>query len=335
MSQNVCISVDAMGGDHAPEVVLKGVHAALAADKSISVILCGPAEVVEPFAAQHERCKAQIATEVIGMDEHPARAIRKKKDSSIVVGCKMVKEGYAQGFYSAGSTGACLAGAMFTIGRIKGVARPALCAMIPSPVAPTMLCDVGANAECKPEFLLQFAQMASIYTHDVLNIASPRVGLLNIGSEETKGSTFSQEAYTLLQENLPEFKGNAEGCDVLNGNFDIVVSDGFAGNVCLKTIEGTSKVIFKTLKGIFMQNLLTKLSALALKSQFKKLVDSISPDTYGGAPLLGIKGACIVGHGSSNEVAIKNGILMTARVARANVVGHIEQLINENKQKSE
>ena len=170
MTDNVTIAVDAMGGDNAPEVVLEGVAAALAADEGLTVILCGPADVVEPFAAQHARCRAQVAAEVIDMAEHPAQAVRKKKDSSIVVGCRLVKDGQAQGFFSAGSTGACLAAATLVMGRIKGISRPCLATVVPSPVRPIVLCDVGANADCKPEYLVQFAQMGSVYAQKTLRL---------------------------------------------------------------------------------------------------------------------------------------------------------------------
>ena len=324
--QNVVIAVDAMGGDNAPSVVLDGVAEALSADAALSVILCGPADVVEPFAAAHERCEARVCTEVIDMGEHPANAVRKKKDSSIVVGCCVVKEGAAQGFFSAGSTGACLAAATLGVGRIKGIARPALATVIPSPVRPVVMCDVGANADCKPEYLVQFGQMASVYAEKVLGIEQPRAALLNIGAEEAKGSQFAQQAHKLLAERLDNFAGNAEGNDILAATYDVVVTDGFTGNVCLKTIEGTSKVLFKSIKGILTQSLATKLGALTIKGGLNELKDQVSSDTYGGAPLLGVKGACIVGHGSSGPLAVKNGVLMTARIVREDVTGVIEQM---------
>lgn len=317
MADKVMISVDALGGDNAPQVVLDGVAEALAEDGDLSVILCGPAEVVEPFAAAHERCVARATTEEIGMAEHPANAVRKKKDSSIVVGCRLVKEGEAQGFFSAGSTGACLAAGTLVMGRIKGIARPALATLLPSPVKPVVLCDVGANADCKPEYLVQFAEMASIYANKVLGIDAPRVGLLNIGEEEEKGSQFAQETHQLLKEKVPGFAGNAEGRDVLGGEFDVIVCDGFTGNVCLKTIEGTAKMLFKQIKGIMTSSFKTKIGALMLKDGLKELAASVDPDEAGGAPLLGVKGACIVGHGSSGARAIKNGVLASARYVRS------------------
>ena len=309
--------------------MLEGVEQALAADADLSVVLCGPADVVEPFAEAHDRCKAQPTTEVISMAEHPANAVRKKKDSSIVVGCRLVKEGEAQGFFSAGSTGACLAAGTLVIGRIKGVSRPALATLVPSPAKPVVLCDVGANADCKPEYLVQFAKMATIYARKVLGVDNPTVGLLNIGEEEEKGSQFAQEAHALLKEQVPNFGGNAEGRDVMDGPFDVVVCDGFTGNVCLKTIEGTAKVLFSELKKVMMASLATKLAAATLKSGLKGLMGRIDPDAMGGAPLLGCKGACIVGHGSSNARAVKNGVLASAAYVRSGV----SELIAEAVQK--
>ena len=323
MPEKVTIAVDALGGDNAPGVVLDGVEQALAADEDLTVILCGPDEVVSPFAAAHDRCVAQATTEAISMGEHPAQAVRKKKDSSIVVGCRLVKEEAAQGFFSAGSTGACLAAATLVMGRAKGIARPALATVIPSPVRPIVMCDVGANADCKPEYLVQFGRMGSVYAQKMLGIEQPRAALLNIGEEEEKGSQFAQEAHKLMREKLPNFAGNAEGGDVLAANFDVFVCDGFTGNVCLKTIEGTSKVLFKTLKDIMMKSAVTKLGALTLKGGLADLKRQVSADTYGGAPLLGVKGACIVGHGSSNATAVKNGVLTSAQLVRE----HVSELI--------
>ncbi len=330
MAERITVAVDAVGGDHGAPVVLEGVAAALAEDADLEIIVCGPADVVEPFAQSHERCIAQVATEEIAMDEHPAQAVRKKKDSSIVVGCRMVKEGRAQGFFSAGSTGACLAAATLVVGRIKGVARPALCTIIPSPAKPVVMCDVGANADCKPAYLVQFAQMASTYAEQVIGIEKPKVALLNIGEEDTKGSQFTQETFALLKQEIPDFFGNAEGCDILCGEPDVYVTDGFTGNVCIKTIEGVTKTLFGCVKDIMMASASTKLAALALKSGLKELKESTSPDTYGGAPLLGVKGACLVGHGSSNALAIKNGIKTTAKTIRLDVSGIIEQVVSKS-----
>lgn len=330
MAKQAVIAVDVMGGDNSPSVVLKGVESALLADANLSVVLTGPEEVVKPFANAHERCSFEVATEVIDMAEHPARAVRKKKDSSIVVGCKLVKQGCAQGFFSAGSTGACLAAATLFIGRIKGVMRPCLATVVPSPARPVIFCDIGANADCKSEYILQFAQMGSVYASKMLNYEHPKVGLLNIGEEDTKGSMFAQATNALLREKLENFAGNAEGRDLLEGKFEVVVTDGFSGNVCLKTIEGTSKVLFRAIKQAMLSSLATKLAALVLKGSFKQLAAQVSPDTYGGAPLLGLRGACIIGHGSSNELAVKNGILTTANIVREGVSEIIEQTLSSS-----
>lgn len=329
MSRKVTIAIDAMGGDNAPEVVIQGLDEALGADEDLNAILCGPADVVEPFAASHDRCIAQIATEVIEMGEHPAQAVRKKKDSSIVVAATMVKEGKADGFFSAGSTGACLAAATLIMGRIKGISRPALACLLPSPVKPVILCDVGANADCKPEYIVQFARMAAIYSEHILGVDDPRVGLLNIGEEEEKGSMFAQEAHKLLAAEFPAFAGNAEGRDIMDGSFDVIVTDGFTGNVTLKTIEGTAKVLLKTLKGILYSSTKSKLAALAIKGDLNGLKEQLDPDRTGGAPLLGVKGACIVGHGSSSPTAIRNGIDAAADYVRQDISEYIAQTVKD------
>ncbi len=330
MSERVVIAVDVLGGDVGQTVVLPGIEQALAADPDLEVIACGPAEVVEPFAQQHDRVRAQATTEEILMGEHPVQAVRKKKDSSLVVGCRLVKEDQAQGFFSAGSTGACLAAATLVVGRIKGVARPALCTIVPSPAKPVVMCDVGANADCKPSYLVQFAQMALTYSQQIIGIKEPKVALLNIGSEEAKGSRLAQASYALLKEQVPEFIGNAEGCDLLAGQADVYVTDGFTGNVCLKTIEGVSKTLFSSVKEIMMASPVSKLGAMTLKSGLNNLKDLISADKYGGAPILGVQGACLVGHGSSNEEAIKNGVLVAARTVRLDVSGIIERTISSD-----
>lgn len=331
MADSVTIAVDAMGGDDAPDVVLEGTAQALASDPDLHVVLCGPAAVVEPFAAAHDRCVAQPCTEIIAMGEHPAQAVRAKKDSSIVVGCRLVKEGAAQGFFSAGSTGACLAAATLVMGRIKGVKRPALGQILPAYEKPTLLVDVGANADCKPEYLVQFAHMGAAYMRGIMGVAQPQVALLNIGEEETKGSAAALEAHEALKAAVPEFAGNAEGRDLLAGTFDVIVTDGFTGNVSLKTIEGTSKVLMKYLKDAFMSSTKSKIGAVLAKGGLGDLKAKVSPDTYGGSPLLGVAGACIVGHGSSNARAVANGIHVAAATVRAGVADLIAQAVSANR----
>ncbi len=326
----VRIAVDAIGGDFGAAVVGPGCLAALEESSDLRIVLCGPQEVVEEWAAKSDRIEPVVCTEEITMDEHPANAVRRKKDSSIVVGCRLVKEGRADGFFSAGSTGACLAAATLITGRIKGIARPALATIVPAPARPVIMCDVGANADCKPEYLVQFAQMASIYAEKLLGRESPTVALLNIGSEDTKGSSFALEAHALLKEQVPNFVGNGEGADLLGGHYDVFVTDGFTGNVAIKVIESTSKELFKAMKGVFKKNIVTTLAAGVLKGGLYDLKESISPDSYGGAPLLGVAGACLVGHGSSNETAVKNGILTAARTVSLGVSELIAQTVGSS-----
>lgn len=327
MSEDITLSIDAMGGDDAPGVVLTGVAEALAADEALRVILCGPAQVVDPFARAHERCTAQAAEEVIAMGEHPANAVRRKKDSSIVVGCQLVRTGAAQGFFSAGSTGACLAAATLHIGRIRGIKRPALAQVIPAAAGPCLLIDVGANADCKPQYLVQFAQMASVYASDVLDIEHPRIGLLNIGEEDAKGSTFAQQAHALLRKHVPAFAGNCEPGDLLQGRFDVVVTDGFTGNIALKTIEGSAQLLFGYMKDALSSGVKEKIGAALVAGRLRQLKHELSPDTFGGSPLLGVRGACVVGHGSSSAEAVKNGVLVCARAVRGDVAQVIERTI--------
>ena len=221
--------------------------------------------------------------------------------------------------------------ASLVVGRVKGVKRPALGQILPAYARPTLLIDVGANADCKPDYLVQFAQMGVAYMSALMGVEHPKVGLLNIGEEDTKGDAFAQEAHKLLAAQVPEFAGNCEGGNLMAGDFDVVVTDGFTGNVCLKTIEGTAKVLLKNVKDSLMSSLVTKVGALLVKGSLAGLKEKLSPDTYGGAPLLGVKGAVIVGHGSSNAIAIANGIAVAATTARADVAGTIASLVGAAK----
>ncbi|MBP5313799.1 MAG: phosphate--acyl-ACP acyltransferase, partial [Eggerthellaceae bacterium] len=209
-TKEVCIAVDVMGGDNAPDVVIEGIKSALLSDEHLRVLAVGPQEVIDDAFAGMQRVSLRYSTEVIGMDEHPATAVRAKKDSSVVVACKAVKEGLADGFFSAGSTGACMSAATLFIGRIRGIARPALATWVPARQKPVLLLDVGANADCKPEYLHQFALMGKIYSSATLKINEPSIALLNIGEEETKGNAFAQECHAYLKEHTPGFVGNAE-----------------------------------------------------------------------------------------------------------------------------
>lgn len=321
------VVVDAQGGDNAPGVVLEGVAQAVAQDSSITVILTGAEDVIVPFAAEHANVVAHPTTEVIEMGEHPAEAVRRKKDSSIVVGCRLVKEGEAGGFFSAGSTGACMSAATLVIGRIKGVKRPAIATVLPSPVAKVVFTDMGANADCKPEYLVQFARMARVYAQVALGVENPSVGLLNIGEEETKGSEFAQECHRLMKERVPNFKGNAEGGNLALGGFDVIVTDGFTGNVALKVYEGVGKALLVGLKETIYSTTKSKIGGLLIKDALSAFKEDLSADKYGGAQLLGCKGVCLIGHGSSNAKAICSGVLATADAIRQDMPKRLAQAL--------
>lgn len=319
------VVVDAMGGDHAPDVVIEGVAAALDADSELRVLLVGPETVVSPVAG--DRLEPVVATEVIDMGEHPAAAVRSKTDSSIVVGCRLVNEGRAAGFFSAGSTGACMAAATLVMGRLPGVARPAIAAVIPATGRPSVLLDIGANADVKPEMLVQFAWMGAAYAHVMLGVAEPTIGLLNIGEEPTKGSALAQEAYALLLASVSGFVGNVEGRDIPAGTVDVVVTDGFTGNVALKVLEGLASVLFKEIKSTLTATLPNRLAASVVAPSIRELKARLDPDAYGGAPLLGVNGVCIIGHGSSSPQAIANGVAATARAIRGDLTGTIARAV--------
>lgn len=327
-SRAITVAVDAVGGDFAPDEILAGVALAIAGDAGLRIILLGPSDVVSPFASSHgERIVAVPTTEIIAMDEHPATAVRSKKDSSISVGARLVREREADAFFSAGSTGAVMAAATLLIGRIKGVYRPAIATVLPSAGTPTVLLDVGANADCRPEHLLQFAHMGGAYASTVLGIVSPRIALLNIGEEPSKGSQLAQESHILMADSVPGFIGNVEGRDVLAGVADVIVTDGFTGNVCLKLLEGTSKVLFGQIRESMTSSAVNKAAASVLKPSLQKLKDRLDPDTYGGAPLLGVDGVCIIAHGSSKSRAVSNGIRVAAQAGRGGLTGEIASAI--------
>jgi phosphate acyltransferase len=322
----ITLAVDAVGGDNAPAAVLEGVAAALASDHSLNVALVGPAAVVEPFAASHERVEAVVATETIEMDEHPASAVRTKKDSSIVVGCRLVKDGGADGFFSAGSTGAMLAGAILIMGRLPGVLRPAIATVVPTAGPPCVLIDSGANADCKAEYLLQFAHMGATYAQCALGIAEPRIALLNIGEEPSKGSQLAIDAYALLA-GLPAFVGNIEGRDIPAGAADVVVTDGFTGNVALKLMEGMSHELLGQFKTAMLSSPVNKVAAAVLKPSLNALRDKLDPDSHGAAPLLGVKGLALIGHGSSGPKAVASALRVGAVSVRGGLVARLARAL--------
>ena len=323
------VCVDAMGGDEEPKVVLEGIAAALKADADLEVLVVGNEDVVVPFCAKNSRAEALVTTEVIGMAEHPTQAVRHKKDSSIVRGCRAVRESKADAFFSAGSTGAILAAGTLFVGRVKGVSRAALATAMPGVGGHmTTFLDLGANADCPSDMIVQFAHMGSAYAHVVLGVEKPAVGLLNNGTEETKGSeaTLARHAALAADEAL-NFQGNCEGRDILTGPFDVIVTDGFTGNIALKTVEGTAKFIVAALKAEAAASKKVALGALMVKPALKGVASLLSGDRYGGAALLGLKAPVLVGHGATNPEAIKNGTLTAARCVRQDLCGKLAEAV--------
>ncbi|MDI9439252.1 MAG: phosphate acyltransferase PlsX [Limnochordia bacterium] len=321
------IALDAFGGDYAPEEIVEG--ALLAAElEGISVILTGDEHRLRSLVggkAGSNRIEIVHAPEVVQMDEEPVAAVRSKRDSSLVRGAQLVRQGEAQALVSAGSTGATLAAALFNIGRIKGVERPAISTILPTAAGFTLVLDVGANVDCRPSQLVQFAQMGSIYAAEVLKVPNPRVGLLNVGHEPGKGNQLAKEVYSLLQQTSLNFIGNVEGREVPGGHVDVVVCDGFLGNVVLKFAEGLSSTLLNMIKEEAKRSLVATAGALLMKPGFRRLKKRMDPNEYGGAPLLGINGVVIIAHGGSNAKAIYNAL----RVAREGVQNRYVEIIAE------
>ena len=321
------IAVDAMGGDHAPEEIIKGVLIAAEKNPEVQLILVGQKERILPFltGVKPKNISLYEATEVIAMDEHPANAVRKKKDSSIVVATRLVKLGEADAVVSAGSTGAQMASALLGLGRIKGIERPAIATILPTPEGGKLILDVGANMDATPEQLSQYALMGSIYAEKILKIPKPRVGLLNVGSEEGKGNDLTQKAYGLLKGAQLNFIGNVEGRDVPYGRADVVVCEGFVGNILLKTAEGLAGVLFQQIKEKITSTTVRKLGALAVKPGLKEIAQMMDYAEYGGAPLLGVNGISIICHGSSNAKAILNAIRVAQECVQIQLIEQIRE----------
>lgn len=326
--KNVTICVDVMGGDEPAEVVLAGIDAALAADPDLTVLAVGPQDVVEPFAAGRERAEALAAPDVITMEDDPISAVMRKRRSSIVVGCRAVKRGNADGFFSAGATGAVTAAATAYITPFKyeqdgerRPIRPCIVNALPNRRGgETVLCDMGANPDVEPEDMVRFAQMGSTYARVVLGVASPRVGLLSNGTEDSKGSRFTKSCFEPMRRGVPGFVGNCEGGDLTSGAVDVVVADGFCGNVALKATEGAAKFLMDELKGMLSSGVASKAAALILRRGLRGLKAKLSGDARGGAVLLGLRGVVLIGHGATSVEAVKNGTLAAAAAARSNLV---------------
>ena len=324
------IVVDAMGGDHAPHEIIKGSVQAVK-DMEIEIVLVGLEETIRKHLRKYtfpeERIHIQNADEIINNEDSPTRAIKTKKNSSLVVGLKMLKKGQADAFLSAGNTGALLTGALLLLGRIKGVDRPALTPIIPTDTGCALLIDAGANTNCKPINFLQFGIMGTAYMYKVLGISKPRVGLLNIGAEEGKGNELTKSAYNLLKEAPINFSGNIEAREIPYGNIDVVVCDGFVGNVVLKLMEGMGLTIYANIKNIFTKNIFGYLAALIVKKGLRKFKKKMDYTEYGGAPLLGVNGAVIKAHGSSDAKAIYSAIRQAKKFVEAGVLEDIKEYI--------
>jgi glycerol-3-phosphate acyltransferase PlsX len=328
------IVLDAMGSDKSPDPEIRG--AILAARQlDVRVHLVGPEDLLRPKLREalrtlSPRRKLPIfivqASEWISMEDKAAQAVRSKRDSSMRVGVKMVREGRAGGFVTAGNTGAAMATAKMVLGSLAGVDRPALATVLPTTGrGPCVLLDVGANVDCDPENLVQFAIMGEVYARKVLRVNHPRVGLLSIGEEDSKGNTQTRDTLPLLRA-IPflNFIGNVEGRDLYNGRADVIVCDGFVGNVALKTTEGVAKLVTSSLRESLKSTVTSQVGALLSRQAFINFKKRIDYSEYGGVPLLGVRGACIIGHGSSNERAIMNGIRVAAEFAKADVNSAIE-----------
>jgi glycerol-3-phosphate acyltransferase PlsX len=326
MDEITKVAVDAMGGDNAPGEVVKGVVEAVNENDKIKIYLTGRQELIEKELAGYTYNKEQIeivnATEVIEMAEPPVMAIRKKKDSSIVVALNLVKSGVCDAFVSAGSSGAVLAGGQLIVGRIKGIERPPLAPLIPTENGVALLIDCGANVDARPSHLVQFAKMGSVYMENVVGIPNPRVAILNIGAEEEKGNALVKETFPMLK-NCPEinFIGSIEARDIPTGYADVIVCEAFAGNIVLKMYEGVGAVLIKKVKAGMMSSLRGKIGGLLVKPALKETLKGFSTEEYGGAPLLGLNGLVVKTHGSSKAIEIRHSILQC--------VTFKEQKINE------
>ncbi|MDH4136155.1 MAG: phosphate acyltransferase PlsX [Anaerolineae bacterium] len=323
------IVLDAMGGDYAPEVVVEGGVMA-AREYGIEVVLVGPQEVVDAELAKHDTAGLSLpvvhASEVIEMTDEPSMAARKKKDSSMVVGMNLVKNGEADAFTTAGNSGGALAAALFRLGRIKGIKRPALSTIFPTQKGLCFISDVGANTDCKPVYLLQFGIMASAYAERVLGIPNPRVGIVSTGEEEGKGNILVKEAFHLLKKSDLNFIGNVEGKDIPAGLADVVVTDGFSGNIVIKLSEGVAALLMEVMKEEIKKRPAAALGVRLLAMGALRAVESrLDYSDYGGAPLLGVDGVVIIGHGRSNAKAIKNMV----RVGKEAVERGMLQAIKE------
>ncbi|MHB1351342.1 MAG: phosphate acyltransferase PlsX [Desulfobulbus sp.] len=320
------IALDAMGGDSGPDPIIDGALAALRENRSYEIILLGPEELLQQHLATlgvsgslAGRLHVEHAPEIITMHETPVEAVRRKKNSTIMVGFELVRSGRADAVVSAGHSGATLASAVKKLGRLKGISRPGIASLFPTLKQPVMIMDLGANVDCRPQHLLQFAIMASSCISKILQLANPRVGLLSIGEEAGKGNALVKEAHELLAASSLNFIGNVEGRDVYQGNVDVIVCDGFVGNISLKVSEGLADAAMQMLRTEILKSLRAKIGYLLIRGAFKNFRKRVDYAEYGGAPLLGINGVGIVSHGKSNATAIKNAVVVAANMVEKKV----------------
>ncbi len=320
--------IDAMGGDYAPLEIIKGTVDAVN-EYGISVTLIGQESVLRQHLSQYDYDQNKIeilhANSTITMEDDPILAIRNETESSMVIGLQAVKNNPGSVLISAGSTGALLTGGTLILGRIKGIKRPALATTLPKKDGITLMLDSGANADCKPDYLEQFARIGSIYMESIHNIKDPKVGLINIGVEPQKGNVLMKEAFLKLSESPINFIGNVEARDLLVSNADVLVTDGFTGNVVLKLMEGMLKFLMSGIKSALLGSTKGKLGGLLIKDELKSFAKDFNPDEHGGAPLLGVKGGLIKAHGSSNAFAIKNAIRQSILFSENKVLHKIEE----------
>ena len=334
METKIKIVVDAMGGDYAPEVPVQGAVEALQENTNISIVLVGRTDAIKEQLAKYtydkERIEIVHAEEVIGFDEPPVMAVRKKKDSSIVVGMKLVKKGEADAFVSAGSSGAVLVGGQVLVGRIKGVERPPLAPLIPTLKGVSLLIDCGANVDARPSHLVQFAKMGSIYMESVMGKKNPTVGIVNIGAEEEKGNALVKETFPLLKECSDiNFIGSVEARDIPYGVADVIVCEAFAGNIILKLYEGVAGGLMKKVKEGMMSSLRSKIGALLVKPALKKVLKDFDTSNHGGAPLLGLNGLVVKTHGSSKSTEICNSIIQCVTFKEQKINEKIREAIQQ------
>ena len=336
MSEITKVALDVMGGDNAPVEIVKGAMDAVNNREDIKIFLVGQENIVQKELEKYTYDKEQIevidAPEVIETAEPPVMAIRKKKQSSIVVAMNMVKKGEADAFVSAGSSGAILVGGQLLVGRIKGVERPPLAPLLPTEKGVSLLIDCGANVDARPSHLVQFAKMGSIYMEHVVGVKNPKVAIVNIGAEEEKGNALVKETFPLLKECEDiNFIGSIEAREIPNGYADVIVCEAFVGNVILKMYEGVAGALMGKVKETMMSSLKTKIGALLIKKDLKKTLKAFDASAYGGAPMLGLKGLVVKSHGSSNAKEIKQSVLQCIAFKQQNISGKIAEIITIDK----